>query len=153
ATGGIAQGAVFIVSVRGIGPDQVQQATFPLPTIEGPAGVTMQIASQGAVIDAIMVYVAPNEAAAILPSSTPMGPAKLTVNKDGVAATANINVIAAGFGTFVQLGTGGQGAAVAFNVTADGTTAPNSRTQPVQPGQDILINGTGLGAVPSDETQ
>jgi hypothetical protein len=153
ASGGIPQGAVFIVSARGIGPATVQQAAFPLPTADGLAGVTMQIASQGAVIDAIMVYVAPNEAAAILPSMTPLGQATLTVNRDGIWATKSINVIAAAFGTFVQVGTGGQGTAVAFNVNDDGSTAPNSRSASVQPGHDILINGTGLGAITSDETQ
>ena len=43
---------------------------------------------------------------------------------------------------------------MAFNASAaDGSTAPNSSTQSVQPGQDVLINGTGLGAITSDETQ
>src|SRR5436190_788592 len=98
----------------------------------GP-GKTVQFAVlpavlQAAGIDAIMVYVAPNEAGAILPSSTPLGPATLTVNKNGVSATKDINVIAAGFGMFVQVGTGGQGKALAFNVAADGSTVPNSMT-------------------------
>src|SRR5689334_7320984 len=60
SSGGIPQGAVFIASIKGIGSDQIQQASFPLPTIEGLGGVTIQIASAGAVIDAIMVYLAPN---------------------------------------------------------------------------------------------
>jgi hypothetical protein len=43
---------------------------------------------------------------------------------------------------------------MAFNVSAaDGSTAPNSISQSVQPEQDVLINGTGLGAITSDETQ
>src|SRR4029077_10243600 len=43
---------------------------------------------------------------------------------------------------------------MAFNVSAaDGSTAPNNTSQSVQPEQDILINGTGLGAITSDETQ
>src|SRR5207302_2678548 len=116
SSGGIPQGAVFIASIKGIGSDQIQQASFPLPTIDGLGGVTIQIASAGAVIDAIMVYLAPNEVAAILPSATPLGPATITVNKNGVSATKAIKVIAAAFGIFVQFGTGGAGAAVAFNV-------------------------------------
>src|SRR2546421_986608 len=69
----IAQGALFVVSARGIGPAEIQQASFPLPTVEGLAGVTIQAIVGGATVDAIMVYIAPNEAAAILPSQTPSG--------------------------------------------------------------------------------
>ena len=100
-----------------------------------------------------MVYVAPNEAAAILPSATPLGPATVTVNKSGVTATRAINVIPAAFGIFVAISTGGPGKALAFNMTGDGTTAQNSIELSAQPGQDVLINGTGLGAIASDETQ
>jgi uncharacterized protein (TIGR03437 family) len=153
SSGGIPQGAVFIASIRGIGSDQIQQASFPLPTIDGLGGVTIQIASSGAVIDAIMVYLAPNEVAAILPSSTPLGPATITVNKDGVSASKAIKVIAAAFGIFVQVGTGGAGAALAFNVNGDGSSVQNSTTLSAMAGQDVLINGTGLGAIASDETQ
>jgi uncharacterized protein (TIGR03437 family) len=153
SSGGIPQGALFIASIKGIGSDQIQQASFPLPTIDGLGGVTIQIASAGAVIDAIMVYLAPNEVAAILPSATPLGPATITVNKDGVSATKAIKVIAAAFGIFVQFGTGGAGAAVAFNVAGDGSSAQNSTALSAMAGQDVLINGTGLGAIASDETQ
>ncbi len=54
---GIAQGALFVVAARGIGPADIQQATFPLPTTDGLAGVTMQVSVGGATLDAIMVYV------------------------------------------------------------------------------------------------
>ena len=50
----IAQGALFVVSARGIGPAEIQQASFPLPTIEGLAGVTIQATVGGATVDAIM---------------------------------------------------------------------------------------------------
>jgi len=70
---GVAQGALFVVSGRGVGPADFQQATFPLPTTAGLAGVTIQASVGGAIVDGIMVYVPPNEVAAILPSSTPIG--------------------------------------------------------------------------------
>jgi uncharacterized protein (TIGR03437 family) len=115
--------------------------------------VTIQIASGDQNIDAILVYVAPNEVAAILPSSTPLGPATITVNNNGVSASRGINVVAAAFGIFTLPNGGGAGTAAAFNVNGDGTTTPNNTGQSVLPGQDILINGTGLGAITSDETQ
>jgi hypothetical protein len=40
-----------------------------------------------------------------------------------------------------------------FNGNADGSVTPNSTTQSVMPGRDVIINGTGLGPIPSDETQ
>ena len=65
-----------------------------------------------------------------------------------------ITVVAAAFGIFTTAQGGYAGQALAFNVSAaDGSTAPNSASQSVQPGQDVLINGTGLGAITSDETQ
>jgi uncharacterized protein (TIGR03437 family) len=152
SSGGIAQGAVFIASGKGIGPDQLQQASFPLPTTDGLGGVAIQISASGQMIDAIMVYVAPNEVAAILPSSTPIGPATITVNNNGDTASRDINVVAAAFGIFSVTNNGAR-TALAFNANADGSTTPNNILQSVQPGQDVLINGTGLGGIPSDETQ
>src|SRR6267143_2070348 len=101
--GGIAQGALFVVSGRGIGPADFQQASFPLPTTAGLAGVTIQASVGSAIVDGIMVYVAPNEVAAILPSSTPIGTGTVTVNNNGATATAPIVVVAAAFGIFTYL--------------------------------------------------
>src|SRR5882672_4375520 len=113
----------------------------------------MQVSVGGATLDAIMVYVAPNEAAAILPSLTPIGTGTIKVTSNGVSATAPIKVVASAFGIFTQqLGFAGQ--AAAFNVSADdGSAALNTGMNSVQPGQDAVINGTGLGAITSDERQ
>jgi uncharacterized protein (TIGR03437 family) len=100
-----------------------------------------------------MVYVAPNEVGAILPSNTPLGTGTVTVNNNGATASKPITVVAAAFGIFRYTQPGRTGQALAFNVAADGSRTPNSTTQSAQPGQDLLINGTGLGAIASDETQ
>jgi uncharacterized protein (TIGR03437 family) len=148
----IAQGALFAVTGKGVGVE-AQQATFPLPTTDGLGGVTIQAAVAGAVVDCIMVYVKPNEVGAILPSGTPLGDGTITVNNNGVSASKAITVVAAEFGIFTTNFPVPAGAAVAFNVNDDASTTPNTTTQSVKPGQDILINGTGLGAISSDETQ
>src|SRR5579864_7055191 len=152
AGGGIAQGALFAVLGKGVGPADIQQATFPLPTTDGLGGVTIQAAVAGSVVDCIMVYVKPNEVGAILPSSTPLGAGTITVNNNGVSASKAINVVAAAFGIFTQTYSFGDGLAAAFNVNGDGSTTLNSTTQSVMPEQDVLLNGTGLGAITSDET-
>jgi uncharacterized protein (TIGR03437 family) len=151
---GIAQGALFAITGKGLGSDPLQQATFPLPTTAGLNGVTVQASVGGATIDCILVYVSSTEVGAILPSATPLGTGTVTLNNNGATATAPITVVAAAFGIFTSTVEGYQGRAMAFNVSpVDGSTTPNSSTQSVQPGQDILINGTGLGAITSDETQ
>lgn len=151
--GNIAQGALFAVLGKGVGPADIQQATFPLPTSAGLDGISIQVTAAGQPFDAIMVYVKPNEVGAILPSATPLGPATVTVNNNGVTATKDITVVAAAFGIFTTNYGFGAGPAFAFNVNADGSTASNGTTQSAMPEQDVMINGTGLGAIPSDETQ
>jgi uncharacterized protein (TIGR03437 family) len=151
---GIAQGALFAITGKGLGPDPLQQASFPLPTIGGLGGVTVQASVGGATVDCIIVYVSSTEVGAILPSMTPLGSGTVTLNNNGATATKAITVVASAFGVFTTAQGGYVGQALAFNVsTADGSTAPNGTSQSVQPGQDVLINGTGLGAITSDETQ
>ena len=135
----------------GVGQEFQQAAFFPLPTTDGLAGVTLQVISGDQIYDAPMVYVAPAEVAAILPSAVPLGPATVKVTNNGVSASRAINVVAAAFGIFTIAANNPQ--AVAFNVNGDGSFAPNAWTQTVAAGQDVLINGTGLGAIGSDETQ
>jgi uncharacterized protein (TIGR03437 family) len=149
---GIAQGAILLVTGQGLGSDPLQQASFPLPTTDGLGGVTVQVAVGDTTVNCIMVYVTGNEVAAILPSSTPAGTGTLTLNNNGATVTAPITVVPAAFGAFTQSRTGA-GPAWAFNVGADGSTTLNSLTAPASVGQNIMLNGTGLGAITSDETQ
>jgi uncharacterized protein (TIGR03437 family) len=149
---GVAQGAVLAVTGTGVGTDPLQQASFPLPTTDGLGGVTVQVTVGGTTVNCIMVYISANEVGAILPSSTPVGTGTLTLNNNGQTATAPIAVVAAAFGAFTQ-SQNGSGAALAFNVAGDGSTVLNSLAQPTQAGQNVMLNGTGLGAITSDETQ
>ncbi len=155
---GLAQGAVFAVTGKQLGPaGDLQRAAFPLPTTDGLGGVTMQANVADTTVDVIMVYVSENEIGGILPSSTPLGAGVLTVNNNGDIATKAINVVASAFGIFRLKGATYPSQAMAFNVTVDAdnnaATAANNETQSAQPGQDVVINGTGLGAITSDETQ
>jgi uncharacterized protein (TIGR03437 family) len=149
---GIAQGAIFVVTGNGLGPDDIQKASFPLPAADGLAGVTIRVTVGGTTVNAIMVYASAKEVAAILPSSTPTGTGDLILTKDGQDVKASVTVVSAAFGGFTQ-GQTGSGPAVAFNVGSDGTTTLNTLTQPAQAGQNVMLNGTGLGAITSDETQ
>jgi uncharacterized protein (TIGR03437 family) len=142
---GIAQGALFAITGRGLGPDPPMQAAFPLPTTGGLGGVTVTINAGGTPVNAIMVYVSATEVDAILPSSTPLGPATVTLNNGGSTAASPIMVVPSAFGIFAGAGV--------FNIAGDGTAAVNSPYQSAQAAQTVMINGTGLGAITSDETQ
>jgi uncharacterized protein (TIGR03437 family) len=152
--GGVAQGALFAVIGKGVGPDTAQQAGgFPLPAADGLAGVSVKVTVGDTSVDAIMVYVSTGEVIAILPSGTPLGSGTVTVNNNGDTASAPITVVASAAGLFTN-NANGQGQALAFNVNAaDGSTVRNSLSQPAQTGQNVILNGTGLGAITSDETQ
>ena len=99
-----------------------------------------------------MVYVSANEVDAILPSSTPLGTGTVTINNNGATATAPLTVVQSAFGIFTTFGVG-FGSALVFNMNSDGSTSQNGVLQSAQPGQMVMINGTGLGAIASDETQ
>lgn len=144
---GVAQGSLFAVAGKGVGPTEAQTAGFPLPT-DGLGGVAIKVTVGGTTVSAIMVYVSENEVDAILPSSTPPGTGTVTVTNGDSTATAPITVVKSAFGIFTFGGT-----AVAFNVGDDGTRTVNSALQSAQGGQNIVINGTGLGPISSDETQ
>src|ERR1700730_18608984 len=99
---GIAQGAIFAITGKGLGPDQLQQASFPLPTTDGLGGVTVQASVGGATVDCIIVYRTALQVGAILPSMTQIGTGTVTLNNNGVTASRPITVVAAAFGIFTQ---------------------------------------------------
>src|SRR5260370_6853316 len=54
---GIAQGALFAITGKGLGPDPLQQASFPLPTTDGLGGVTVHANTGGTITHCILSYV------------------------------------------------------------------------------------------------
>jgi uncharacterized protein (TIGR03437 family) len=153
---GIAQGSLFAVTGKGLGPDTLQQASFPLPASDGLGGVTITVTVGGATVNAILAYVSAGEVGAILPSATPLGTGTVTINNNGATASAPITVVTSAFGAFSLDYYSGVQQAAAFNVAGDRSTALNGLDPPfhsAQPGQNVQLNGTGLGAIASDETQ
>ena len=145
----IAQGALFVVKGKNLGPANVVVASaFPLPTSIG--GTSIQVTVGGTTVDAIMYYSLAGQIAAILPSRTPVGTGTLIVTYNGLAsATAQIVVVAGNIGVFT-LNTTGSGDAVATlpatNTVVSPSNAPN-------PGEIVTLWATGLGPVSGDESQ
>jgi uncharacterized protein (TIGR03437 family) len=148
---GLARGAIFIVSGDNLGPEQLQEAVFPLPTSAGLAGTSIEVTVGATTLDAIMIYTSAKEVSAILPSRTPIGDGVVVVTYDGQkSAPAPIHVTHSNFGIFT-LNESGSGPAVAKNKSSDSQQL-NTFTESARPGQTLALYGTGLGPVDFDET-
>jgi len=148
---GIAQGSLFAVKGSGFAaPGTTVQATrFPLA--KTMADVSVQVTAGGVNIDAYMLYVTEKQVGAILPSSTPKGPAKVTVtNSSGKSNSFPIVVVTRNFG-MLTLNEAGTGPVLAQNYTSDSNQPINTLTNPAKPGQVVILWGTGLGAAAGDE--
>ena len=145
--GDLAQGGMFTVFASNIGPASLAQATsFPLPTELG--GTSVQVAVGGQTLDCIMVFSVGGQAAAILPSATPLGDGTMTVRFNGqVRATFSVTVVAHSFGIF-SINQQGNGPGVITDASA---FLPNTVLNAANPGEAWIIWGTGLGAVQGDE--
>jgi uncharacterized protein (TIGR03437 family) len=145
----IAQGALFVVKGKNLGPaNAVVASAFPLPLSIG--GTSIQVTVGGTTVAAIMYYSLAGQIAAILPSRTPVGTGTLIVTYNGLAsATAQIVVVAGNIGVFT-LNTTGSGDAVA---TLPATNTVISPSNAPNPGEIVTLWATGLGPVSGDESQ
>jgi uncharacterized protein (TIGR03437 family) len=148
---GIAQGSMFVVFGRNLGPDElVFPGAVPLPTEMD--GTSIQVSVDGVIADAHMVYTSANQLAAVLPSTVPTGQGTFTVTYNGeTGPPAPILVVPHAFGIFTR-NTAGFGPAIVQNWISH-TEPPhlNAFTDASQPGQIEIIWGTGLGAISGDD--
>lgn len=140
----IAQGSLFVIFGYNIGPATlVQVSSFPLPNVLAGTSVTVQ--SGSTTLNCPMVYTSFGQAAAILPSSVPAGPANVTVMYGGTgpqfASSAQVTVAPSSFGVFTTSRGFGAGSVTALDGTLKtfGTTA--------KPGEIVILWGTGIGPV------
>lgn len=144
----IAQGSLFVLFGSNLGPATLQGApSFPLQTTL--AGTAINISVGGTTTQALMIYTSASQAAAILPSRTPVGTGTLTVTFSGqTSAPLSMQVVQSNFGSFT-LNQAGSGAAVIL----DGSFAAITSLHPATPNQVVALWGTGLGPITGDETQ
>lgn len=148
----IAEGSVFVVFGSNLGPAKlVQVSSFPLPTSAGLAGTSIQITVNGTTVFAIMLYTLSTQVAAVVPSNTPIGTGTLTVTYNGqTSKSAPITVVKSSFGIFAT-NQSGSGQGVLQNVISQSNRPFNSPTASAQPGQVMILWGTGLGPVSGSE--
>ena len=149
---GIAQGSIFVVFGSNLGPSKiVQVSSYPLPSSQGLSGTSIQVTINGASVYAIMLYTLATQLAAVLPSDTPVGTGTLTVTYNGqTSAPAPITVVGGSFGIF-SVNQAGTGQGVFQNVNSATDRPFNSQGKSAQPGQVIILWGTGLGPVSGNE--
>ncbi len=144
--GAIAQGSIFNVFGSTMGPASLAYASsLPLPTTL--SGTQVSVTVNGSTVQCFMIYTSAGQVAAILPSITPVGTGTITVSYNGAAsATAPIKVAASAFGIFTMNQQGGGQA-----VVQDGNYNFNSSTFAFQPGETVVLWGTGLGPISSSD--
>lgn len=83
----------------------------------------------------------------VVPRDTPLGGAEIEYKTEGQpTAWTTVNVVPSSF-AFFRTASGGP--AIAQSVAANGSRSPIGLTTPAQPGQTILVTGSGLGTNPS----
>jgi uncharacterized protein (TIGR03437 family) len=145
---GIAQGSIFTISGTGLGPATGTAApgVFPLPTTL--AGTVVTITAGGAQSKAVILYTSALQVSAILPSTVPVGSAKVTVTfDDATSSPAAIQVVTSSFGifTFNQSGFGQA-------VVSDTAYRANTIVHTFHPGDLAVLWGTGMGPIASSDS-
>jgi len=146
--GAIARGSLFSIFGTRMGPSSSPSLAFPLSTNLG--GTTVQVTQGGTTVNAIPVYVSPGQINAIMASNAPLGVVSVYVTFGTFKSPpARATVVTDSFGTFTIDGAG-IGPGVMQNFVSATSTPVNLPSVAAQPGQTIILYGTGLGAVAAD---
>ena len=146
---GIAPGSIFVILGSGLGSASAVSNATTFPLSNGLAGTSVSVTVGGATTNALMLSVIDGqEILAVLPSATPVGSGTFTVTYGGASASAPIQVVPSSFGIY-SANNYGTGQAVA----TDPSYNQNSIIHTFNPGDLVVLWGTGLGAVTWDETQ
>jgi uncharacterized protein (TIGR03437 family) len=142
----IAQGSLFVVFGFDMGPaNLVEISAFPLPNVL--SGTSVTVTSGSTTLNCPMIYTSNAQVAAILPSSTPVGTAVITVTWNGVTAadgysSTQVTVAASSEGLFTTTSSG-LGAGIFTALDGSLKTIANS----AKPGDIVTAWGTGIGAI------
>lgn len=151
---GLAQGALVAVTGTGFGAGNAATIAYPLPTSFEGTSVSLAIGDQTYSTFVYSIKTGqeggkPDEIVVLLPSTVPAGDAKLTVtNGTDTSESYAVTVVAYAFGIFTQ-DSSGTGAGVITDV-ATGKRA--TLLAAFVPKQQVVLTGTGLGAVTYDES-
>ncbi len=141
---GLGQGSFFSIFGTSLGPDQpIKANTYPLPSTL--SGVGVKITQGSNTYDAPLVFVSATQINGIIPSNVALGNAQVTVSYNGkTSALATMLVSKTSLGVFFQV-VNGNNLAIAQNVASATDYPLNLPSAPAQPGQIVILWGTGLG--------
>lgn len=150
----IAQGAIFVIYGAGLGPANLTTASAAFQSTS-LAGTSVAVTVAGTTVNALLYYASDTQVAALLPSNTPTGSGSFTVTYNGqTSAPIAHGVGPSAIGIFTVDSTG-QGAAIVTYadyslvspVKAANCGGPNTTCGAANPGDTLILWGTGLGAV------
>jgi uncharacterized protein (TIGR03437 family) len=152
--GGIAQGSIFVVYGKGLGPTNIASAPAPFQSTS-VSNTSVAVTVGGATVNALMYYTSAGQVAALLPSNTPTGAGMITVTYNNqTSAKAPITVVANNLGIFTIDSTGTGPAVVAYPdyslvspFKASNCGGPNTTCGAANPGDTLILWATGLGAI------
>ncbi len=153
--GDVAQGSIFAIFGKNMGPETPASATWPLPTIQGLGGATVNVEDSGGVSHSvILLFVSAGQINAVLPSAVAVGQASLTVTYNGqTSASQTFKVVARSVGLFAR-NAGGSGPGIVLQYHGSNPTPTlNDISNSAYPGDVAVLWGTGLGPITTDETQ
>jgi uncharacterized protein (TIGR03437 family) len=113
----------------------------------------------GKTVSLLFYYTSANQIAGLLPSNTPTGTGTVTVTYNGqIGSPSPITVLANNFGVYTVPQNGSGAAIVTFpdytlvsNTKEANCGAPQTNCGAANPGETLILWGTGLGAVTGDE--
>jgi uncharacterized protein (TIGR03437 family) len=141
----IAQGSIFTIYGSNLGPSSSPALAYPLqPTL---GGVSVQVTSGSTTVSAIPIFVGTQQINAVLPGSTPIGSATLTVTYKGQTSSAvSLQVIANSFGIFTVGSVSNW-----VGIITGASHQLYSVNSPANPGDTATLWSTGIGASPGDD--
>jgi uncharacterized protein (TIGR03437 family) len=143
--GGLARGSLIAIFGSNIGPpvppSGIAITGYPLQTTFN--GVSARLGGR----DLFIVYGAPGQVGAIVPSDMPLGTQPLTVTYGGAtSAPLNVQVVARAFGVFTANQAGSGPAAGLKFVSQSDPPIATTLFEAMNPGGVLTLFGTGFGA-------
>ena len=145
---GLPPGAIFVLKGAWLGPDELVAAQAPYPTAlpAGSEDVRVQFRSveTGETAEAELLHVWSFQVSGIVPKSLPIGAVEITVYRGELASEpVETGISVPHFGAFT-LGEDGRGHAIAQIYRSPGDLPLQSLTNPIRPGDRVILWGTGL---------
>jgi uncharacterized protein (TIGR03437 family) len=156
--GAIAPGSLFVVKGSGLGPPNISVASNPFQSTN-LSGTSATITVNGTTVSALMYYTSDQQIAALLPSNTPTGTGTITVTYNSQASpTARFGVVSNNLG-LLTIDSSGQGAGLItyadYGLVSPSKAAncggPNTTCGAANPGDTLILWGTGLGRITGDD--